>query len=76
MKFTVLSFGPPDRVSLGHIRPTHTRILRSGVQLFLHTSTPSSGEASLGVGNIFPFISHRAVSCGLSYSRTEHGSVH
>lgn len=65
------------QTDLGHVRPTHpTHILRWGVQLFLHTSTSSSGEASLGVGNTFPFISHQAVGYGLSHSRTEHGSVH
>ena len=73
-EITVLSFGPPYQVFLGHVRPT--RILRSGVQLFLHTSTASSVEASLGVGNIFPFISHWPVGCGLSHWRTERGSVH
>jgi hypothetical protein len=68
-EITMLSFGPPDRFSFGHIRAAH--ILRSDVQLLLHTSTSSSGEAGFGVGKVFLFISHWIVGCVLSHPRTE-----
>jgi hypothetical protein len=51
MKFLILSFGPPNRVSPCHVCPTH--ILGSGVQLFLHTSISISGEANLGLTTYF-----------------------